>query len=53
MKSTEDIKAFEQEYDSMALLKILAQGTKEIESGELKPAEEAFYDLELKIKRTE
>ena len=46
----QDIKVFEQDRESMALLKILAQGTREIEKGEFKPAEKAFYDIEQKIK---
>lgn len=45
----EDIREYEKQQETVALLKILALGRKEVERGEVKPAEEAFSDLEARI----
>jgi len=45
----QDIKLYEQNQESMALLKILAQSNDSIRRGRVKPASQAFADLEKKI----
>ena len=42
----QDIKLYEQNMESMALLKILAQSGESVRKGKLKPASQAFADLE-------
>ncbi len=46
----QDIKLYEQNQESMALLKILAQSSKSIRKGKFKPISKAFTDLESRIK---
>ena len=46
----QDIKLYEQNLESMSLLKILAQSSDSIKKGKIKPIIEAFSDLESKIK---
>ena len=45
----QDIKLYEQNLESMALLKILAQSNESIKRGKFKPIANAFSDLESKI----
>ena len=42
----QDIKSYEKTQESLALLKILAQGRKEIERGEVWPAKDVIKELE-------
>ena len=46
----QDIKLYEQNQESMALLKILAQSSNSIRKGDVKPISQAFADLGSKIK---
>ena len=46
----QDIKLYEQNLESMALLKILAQSNESIKSGKIKPINDAFSDLDSRIK---
>ncbi len=46
----QDIKLYEQNQESMALLKILAQSSNSIRKGDIKPISQTFTDLENKIK---
>lgn len=41
-----DIKSWEEQQETMALLKILAMGNKQIEAGDYRPADDVFADLE-------
>ncbi|CAH0232925.1 type II toxin-antitoxin system prevent-host-death family antitoxin [Pseudomonas mediterranea] len=41
-----DVKSFEEQEDTMALLKLLAMGNQEIEKGQFREAEEVFADLD-------
>ena len=41
-----DIKTYEEQVETLALLKLLALGNKEIEAGQFRPASEVFADLE-------
>lgn len=41
-----DVKSFEERENTLALLKILAMGNKEIEQGKFKDAEAVFIDLD-------
>ncbi len=45
----QDITTFRQYQESLALLKALALSTKDIEKGKIKPAKQAFTDIEQKI----
>lgn len=45
----EDIREYEKRQESLALLKILAMGRKEVENGDVRPAEEAFTSLDARI----
>lgn len=45
----QDIKAYEDFQESLALLKILAQSTANLQKGEVKPAREAFKDIKARI----
>jgi len=45
----QDITAFRQYQESLVLLKVLAQGAKDIEKGKIKPAKKVFTDIEQKI----
>ena len=47
----QDIHTYEQIQESLALLKILAQGRKEIEQGEIYPAEKVLGELEARIEK--
>lgn len=46
----QDIKAYEETQESLALLKILALSSKKIKDGKVKPLNEAFQNLEKRIK---
>ena len=46
----QDIKLYEENLESMALLKILAQSNESIKKGKLKPVKKAFSDLDSRIK---
>jgi prevent-host-death family protein len=41
----QDIESYEQTQETLALLKILALGNRQIEAGQVKPAEEVFANL--------
>jgi prevent-host-death family protein len=41
-----DVKSFEEQEDTMALLKLLAMGNREIEEGKFRDAEDVFTDLD-------
>ncbi|WP_097305991.1 type II toxin-antitoxin system Phd/YefM family antitoxin [Pseudomonas chlororaphis] len=41
-----DVKSFEQREETMALLKILALGNREIDEGQFRDAEDVFADLD-------
>ena len=41
-----DIKSWEEYEETLSLLKILAMGNKQIETGQFRPANEVFADLE-------
>jgi len=41
-----DIKSFEEQEDTMALLKLLAMGNREIEEGKFRDAEDVFADMD-------
>lgn len=47
----QDIASYEEIQESMALLKILAMGQKDVEEGRVKPAKQAFADIREKIRR--
>jgi len=46
----QDIKIYEQTQESLALLKILAQSTSNLNKGNYKPAKKSFSDLKNRIK---
>ncbi len=41
-----DVKSYEEQAETLAMLKLLALGNKEIEAGQYRPADEVFADLE-------
>ncbi|RON10811.1 prevent-host-death protein [Pseudomonas brassicacearum] len=41
-----DVKSFEEQEDTMALLKLLAMGNREIEEGKFRNAEDVFAELD-------
>jgi hypothetical protein len=41
-----DVKSFEELEDTMALLKLLAMGNREIEEGKFRDAEDLFADMD-------
>ncbi|WP_433738246.1 type II toxin-antitoxin system Phd/YefM family antitoxin [Pseudomonas putida] len=41
-----DVKSFEEQEDTMALLKLLAMGNREIEEGQYRDAEDVFAELD-------
>ncbi|KPG93705.1 hypothetical protein AEQ67_24870 [Pseudomonas sp. RIT-PI-q] len=41
-----DVKSFEEQEDTMALLKLLAMGHREIEEGKFQDAEDVFAELD-------
>lgn len=41
-----DVKTYEEQAETLAMLKLLALGNKEIEAGQFRPAEDVFDDLE-------
>jgi len=45
----QDIREYEQIQESLALLKILAQSSKSLDKGRIKPAGQAFKDIREKI----
>lgn len=47
----QDIRVFEQNQESMAMLKILAQSKKGLQQGKVKRASQAFADLSERIKK--
>ena len=46
----QDIASYEQTQETLALLKILALGTREIESGKVQPLRAAFADIRRRVK---
>lgn len=42
-----DVKIFEENEESLALLKLLEMGSKEIEQGKFRDAEAVFFDLDV------
>lgn len=46
----QDITAYEQTQESLALLKILSQSTKSLQEGRSKPVKQAFTDIRKRIK---
>jgi prevent-host-death family protein len=46
----QDIKSYEQTQESLALLKILAQSTANLDKGRFKAASKSFLDIKKKIK---
>lgn len=46
----QDIAEFERTQESLALLKILALGRKDLEAGKVRPAEEVFAGIRAKIR---
>ncbi|HEX2769183.1 MAG TPA: type II toxin-antitoxin system Phd/YefM family antitoxin [Geobacteraceae bacterium] len=46
----QDIAEFERTQESLALLKILALGRKDLEAGKVRPAEEVFTGIRAKIR---
>ena len=46
----QDIQAFEQSQESLALLKILALSTNHLQEGQVKPLKKAFTDLQKRIR---
>ena len=47
----QDIASYEETQESLAMLKILAMGQKDVEEGRVEPAEKAFADLREEIRR--
>ncbi len=45
----QDVKVYEQTQESLALLKILAQSSKSLKDGKVKPADRAFADVRKRI----
>lgn len=41
-----DVKSFEEQEDTMALLKLLAMGNREVEDGKFRDAEDVFAELD-------
>ncbi|MHC8327093.1 type II toxin-antitoxin system Phd/YefM family antitoxin [Pseudomonas sp. LB1P83] len=41
-----DVKSFEEQEDTMALLKLLAMGNREVEEGKFRDAEDVFAELD-------
>jgi prevent-host-death family protein len=46
----QDIETYEQTQESLAMLKLLAQGQRDVEAGRVKPAEKAFADVAARTK---
>ena len=46
----QDIRVYEQIQESLALLKILAQGNQSLKEGKIKPVKKAFQDVRKRIK---
>jgi len=46
-----NVREYKKTQESLALLKILALSSKNIKEGKVKPLDEAFQDLEKRIKR--
>lgn len=46
----QDIETYEQTQESLAMLKLLAQGQRDVETGRTKPVAEAFTDLTARAK---
>jgi prevent-host-death family protein len=46
----QDIRVYEQTQESLALLKILAQGNQSLKEGKMKPVKKAFQDVRKRIK---
>jgi len=46
----QDVKVYEKQQETLALLKILALSSKSIKEGKVKPIRKAFKDLDKKIK---
>ena len=41
-----DVKSYEEQAETLAMLKLLALGNKEIEAGQYRPADDVFAELE-------
>lgn len=41
-----DVRSYEEQQETMALLKLLAMGNREIEAGKFRPADDVFADLD-------
>ena len=46
----QDIETYEQTQESLAMLKLLAQGQRDVEAGRVKPVEQAFTDIAARTK---
>ena len=46
----QDIETYEQTQESLAMLKLLAQGQRDVEAGRVKPAEKTFADIAARTK---
>ena len=46
----QDVRVYEQTQESLILLKMMAQSSKSLQEGKVKPAKEAFSDLRKRIK---
>ncbi len=46
----QDIETYEQTQESLAILKLLAQGQRDVETGKVKSVDEAFEDLKARAK---
>jgi prevent-host-death family protein len=46
----QDVKVYEKQQETLAMLKLLALSTKSIKEGKVKPIRKAFKDLDKKIK---
>ncbi len=46
----QDVKAYEEQMDSLTILKILALSRKNLSDGKLKPIQKAFKDIDIKIR---
>ena len=47
----QDVVSYEQMQETLALLKLLAMGDREIERGQFKPADEAFAELRAELRQ--
>ncbi len=47
----QDVASYEEMQETLALLKLLAMGDREIENGQFKPIDEVFADLRAELRR--